>query len=223
MNDLAKNDLLKNIFFAENFAGNYDIDNKRNIEKMILDLHSYADIKRIGEKSPLYKWIPAIVFTLFDFNTYETCDLNEDSSSTFMVISPLSSHYLDYIEPLISSNRYTIKKFEYVYTKKLVTKLYGGFPWFKYHVKYVTEFNLWGRKSNTFLINKIDGSDCLRELIRYKNKFRKNHPWMIYQKEFNNGFKGIIYPFHTPNPIENKCHCMAIREAIINKVNEECR
>ena len=189
---------------------------KFNEKRLLTELdkiNTYQDIENISYNDELYDWKSSLVYNLCGFKEYDECSLNMPNSSSYILFAPGQFHK-EYIKHIFLSDLYTLEKFNIFFSRKLVAHIYGGFPWFESYVKFCTELDIIDKKTICYRITKKDGSDVLRELIEYKNKFRKENMSHILRKEYENEFPGIVNPFHTPNPIENHLHSARILEEI---------
>lgn len=179
---------------------------------------SYENIKSIflDESLPLYPWIPASIFNLFGWDTYKECDLNIEAPETFLLIHPKNENFP--IEAAIDLSGFSIEKFPFVFSRELVARIYGGYPWFKAYLAGCEHFDFLGKHSTILKLKTFDGKECLRKLIDMKNSYRKLHPESVLHLEMKKSrgfsFDYVTYPFHTPNPIENRHQSRAIEKAI---------
>lgn len=191
-----------------------DIDfTKERLKEKINAITSYEDIKIIARdgNNILNIWIPVLVFNIFGYSVYNSCDLNIDSNETYLMFMP-GEDIDSSLQEQIDKNNYILEEKHYIFSDKLIAILHGGFPWFSQYCKACEYFNLWEKEGIAYKIKSLKGN-CVSQLVDIKNQHRREH------KEYtrilrlpNEKYDGVINPFHTPNCIENLIHCKAIEE-----------
>lgn len=186
---------------------------RENLKEKINAIVSYEDIKAIARdcNNILNIWIPVLVFDIFGYSVYKSCDLNVDSNETYLIFIPGEDIDL-FLQEQIEKNNFILEEERYIFSKKLIAILHGGFPWFSQYCKACEYFNLWEKEGKAYKIRSLKG-DCVNQLVELKNQYRKEHKEhtkiLRLQKE---KYDGIINSFHTPNCIENAIHCKAIEK-----------
>ena len=194
---------------------------KNTLKRDLIRLKTYDDIIKINMNCNhyLYPWVPALVFDILGYDSYRDCSLNIDSSSTFLLFRPGEDIDEILIELINKTGLIVIEKNIYLFTKKLVSLLYGGFPWFNAYCSTCNRLSLWNTEGYAYKIVSTDNSPCVKRIVDLKNKYREQHKnkTIIFNLPESEGlgFSGIIHSFHCPNCIENVRHCAAIADSII--------
>ena len=190
----------------------------QEIKNRIDNIQGYLEIKRIAEdpSDELFVWSPSFIYNLFGYEKYRNCDLNIDSSNTYVLFRPNEEINLSVIEE-IKKNHMKTQEYKYKFTPSLIASLYGGFPWFSSYYKICKELGIVNKEGYTFRITSDDGSNCVSKLVDIKNAYREHHPEETVKILFKDKkYDGVIHSFHSPNCIENKIHCLAIEHEIIS-------
>ena len=174
---------------------------ENKIRNELNKISTYEDIKKIDAENDhiLYNWVPALVFNVIGYDAYKKCDLNKEDSNTFLMFRPGEIVDDTIIKDIKQIGDYTFTKCRYKFTKKLISILYGGFPWFPAYC-----------------------CACIKKIIDVKNRYRDNNINETINIKLTDkqgfGFDGIIHSFHSPNPIENNRHCQAINEELLEGI-----
>lgn len=186
------------------------------LEKME-KINTYDDIKDIKEGDFLFEWRPALVFEKCGYEKYRNCDLNKESKQTYIIFRPGIEIDKLILENIRKENKCFIEEFRYIFTKRLIARIYGGFPWFRSYCRICDELELWNKESIAYRITSEQY--CINYIVELKNKYRTTYKDKTIKRDYSDEYyPGIIHTFHTPNCIENEIHCKAIeKELIINE------
>lgn len=215
--------LIQKIANADQIA--FGEDRSQDISRYLTNIHSMEDVIAISKEPQhiLFHWLPAITYSLFGFQVYESCPLNLDSPHTFLLYHPHMKEPFDFIATLEKNYPFKLTIHEIVYTKQLIALIYGGFPWFDSFFAACDHYQFWNRKTKVYEIESQDGSDCISTLCDLKNKYRDENTHLILRQSFPDfDFPGIINPFHSPNKIENVQHSSAISKMLLKEGGTSC-
>lgn len=216
---------MENDFF-ESFRYALDLKGEscsfQRLKNRINSIQSYEEIKLISKcpNDELYVWIPMLVFNLFGYEMYKECDLNIDEQSTYILFRPNEKKDFSIIDD-IRKMKFSTKKYKYRFTHSLVASIYGGFPWFKSYCKACDRLEIWNKEGYVYSVFTNNSEGCIKKLVELKNNYRIRHPENTVRIKLENEmFDGVIHSFHSPNCIENKMHCMAIENEILEEIYE---
>ena len=193
-------------------------DNINKYMERITKIRRYEELVEISNNRDdvLWPWVATLVFNIFGYEVYKSCNLNIDSDRTYILFHPSSEYDFSVVEEIKQKLNCVVTRKKYKFSKRLVARLYGGFPWFMSYCMACDEMELWDRVGIAFELHFDITENNLRRLVEIKNKYRDSHPERIVKFYFPNmKYSGIIHPFHTPNPIENQSHCNAIDEELV--------
>ena len=197
---------------------------ENKIRNELNKISTYEDIKKIDAENDhiLYNWVPALVFNVIGYDAYKKCDLNKEDSNTFLMFRPGEIVDDTIIKDIKQIGDYTFTKCRYKFTKKLISILYGGFPWFPAYCCACEKESLWDEIGEVLFIRDINYHACIKKIIDVKNRYRDNNINETINIKLTDkqgfGFDGIIHSFHSPNPIENNRHCQAINEELLEGI-----
>ena len=192
---------------------------KDELIKCTSKIKTYEDLKAIDRDNThiLYPWVPALVYDILGYNEYKSCDLNIDESDTYLLFRPGESFDNEVYEALQENGDFEIQEFQYVFSKKLISHLYGGFPWFLAYCSTCDELNIWDKTGIAVYVKEKNDVPCIKCSVEIKNRYRDKHPEKTKEinlsEEKGCGYNGIIHSFHCPNCIEKRRHSMAIEKA----------
>lgn len=186
-----------------------------SVTQKIRKISGYDEIKELWEQRDemMFHWIPTIIFNCLGYEKYKTCDLNIESSRTFIMCRPNESYDCTIINGL--KRDYNIEEFTYHFSPWLVASLYGGYPWFKAYYRICDEYHLLNKEGQGWFVTSSKGENCVKKIVEMKNTFRDEHPEQTLIQTFEGEkYKGVLHPFHTPNCIENEMHMNAIIQSL---------
>lgn len=187
------------------------------------ELNKIQSIKDIENSDVLKPWESSIIYNLEGLEALKREGKKRQNLKTYLIIHPIFIDLYKLIEEELSEflairNDVSKKKYSYRFTKELVTRLYGGTPWFEPYTRICLAKEIFTQNSICYQFLSKE-KDCVLDLVVFKNRFREKYPNLELKMNFHDcKLPGKITPFHTPDSVENDNHVRAIENVLLEEV-----
>jgi len=206
--------LINNLNFALQCAG---ISHTTSVIENECDkIRTIDDVLAYNQKSNhfLWNWLPAIVYEKFGLDIYLNNIFGTPTKKCYVMLHPAFINFKELLLKELQKLDVEIVEKQLKFSLSNISKVYGGFPWFRSYVMLCNDLNCFEKVTTVFQVeyfsnNSIDVIDMIR---KWKNKYRDSLAPRIKKSYENEEFPGIVNAFHSPTYIEMERFSLLLTE-----------